>query len=754
MMKKLAILLALSTPLYAQLWSGIIDPSRAVQWQGNAGFPGNTLPDSGYTQCGSTIAAGASAATINSALAACGSNQYVLLGAGTFNLTAPINVSYYSSLKSGLVLRGSGSNSTFLVYSGSSAGSGGGCYGDVINLQGSCIYVNGGEQNVCVFAGASTTSTVTAGTYTQGATYLSITNCGSSTPATGSLSNLHVGSIIMVDQADLPNDNGKLWPCAITQVSAAGGCAGNGDGGGMRSNGPCATASGVTTCERSQVQGFVVVGITGSVVQVDQPLYLSNWATAQSPQAWFANNTVTNVGLENLSVDMTSATGFTSTVSLLACNKCWVSGIRSIDTNRSHIRLLYNTHNVIGGNVPNYMYKNQTGATVSYGFEIAGGWYNLLENNITQQITDSDPSCTSPCSGNVVDYNYDVDNAYTASNGFIVAPLFVHSGGDTMNLWEGNIGPGFGADNIHGTHNLQTLYRNLMTGWQSQCAGGACNRQTTPVTLNQGSRYMNVIGNVLGQPSFTAVYQCDVTTTPYASCTGFYQQNGVADNTIYSLGYLYNTYSVTYSFCNSTPAFSCSTVGNNDPQVPASLTRWANYDVKTNAVRFCGNSSDTGWSTTCGSTSEIPTTISPYAQAVPTLGDTSAGQGTMPSSLYYTSKPSFMGSAAWPTLGPEVTSGNLGICSGGPYAGMPATSTGQCGSGGTLATAWSGHANANAAALCYLVTMGGKPDGTGSVLAFNASACAGSAPTPGSPVGLSAIIISQNQTQRQDTEAR
>ena len=118
MMKKLAILLALSTPLYAQLWSGIIDPSRAVQWQGNAGFPGNTLPDSGYTQCGSTIAAGASAATINSALAACGSNQYVLLGAGTFNLTAPINVSYYSSLKSGLVLRGSGSNSTFLVYSG------------------------------------------------------------------------------------------------------------------------------------------------------------------------------------------------------------------------------------------------------------------------------------------------------------------------------------------------------------------------------------------------------------------------------------------------------------------------------------------------------------------------------------------------------------------------------------------------------------------------------------------------------------
>jgi len=558
-----AVFLLSSYPgLGQQLWTGILDPSRAVPWQGAAGFPGSALPDASWTQCGSTIAAGASAATINSHIAGCGSNQYVLLGPGTFNLTAPIIVSDYASLKSNLVLRGSGANSTLLVYSGSGAGSGGGCYSDIVSLEGSCIYTNGGEQNVCVFAGASTTSTVTAGTYQQGSTYLSLTNCGGSTPATGSLSNLKVGSIIMVDQADLPVDNGTLWPCAITRTSSgnSGGCAGNGDGGGMRTNGPCATASGVTTCERSQVQGFVVVGISGSVVQVDQPLYLSNWSSTQSPQAWFPNATVTNVGVENLSVDTSAASGFISTYNTLACNKCWVSGVRSVDTARSHIRMLYTTHNVI---TSNYMYKNQTGATVSYGFEIAGGWYNLLENNITQQITDSDPSCTSPCAGNVIDYNFDVDNAYTQSNGYIVPPMFLHAGGDVMNLWEGNIGPGFAGDNIHGTHHLETVYRNLLTGWQSKCAGGSCTNQTIPLQFPAGTRYMNVVGNVLGEPGYHTGYQCAaLTSNSLSNCSYAMAVNNIGDKEIYLFNYMQNTYSVTYSFCNSLPAGSCTSTKN------------------------------------------------------------------------------------------------------------------------------------------------------------------------------------------------
>jgi hypothetical protein len=738
----LVILLCFSTfPSFGQLWSGILAPGRAVDWT-QAGFPGGTLPDSAWAQCATTAcatvtAAGNSAtvAQINSALASAPSNTYVQLASGTYRFTSPLIISDYGSEKSNVVLRGAGANSTFLVYSGTAAG--GGCYNSVISLEGNCTYVNGGEENVCVFAGSSTTSTVTAGTYAQGSTYLSITNCGSSTPATGSLSNLKVGGIIMVDQLAETNDTGTIWNCAVSSTSGVPGCAGNGDGGGMRTNGPCNTT---TTCERPQAQGFVVVGINGSVVQVDQPLYLSQWRTSQRPQAWFATNTVSTVGLENLSIDTTSATGFTSTIGLSACNKCWVAGVRSIDSNRSHIRILYDTHNVVRDN---YLYKNQSGGSSSYGFEIAGGWDNLLENNITQQVTDSDPSCTGPCAGNVLDYNFDVDNAYSASNGYIVPPFFLHAGGDVMNLWEGNFGPGFSGDNIHGTHHFETVYRNTLPGWQSQCQGGACYAQTTPITLPAGDRYMNIVGNVLGQGGFHTTYQCSAQSSN-TLCSAFYATNGKADVLIYSLNYVYNTYSVSYSFCNSLPAGSCTTTGGWDPQTSAYLMRWGNFDVVTGAARFCGNSSDTGWSTICSGTSEIPTSLPLYANAVPSYGDTGAGQAAMPASFYYASKPAFLGSTPWPVAGPDVTGGNLGNCSGGPYSGMAATSSSQCGSGGTLGVAWAGHANANAAMACYLNSMVGPADGTGNVLSFNVAACypsgsIGSNP-PAPPTSLSYTV--------------
>lgn len=729
-----------------QLWSGILSPSRAVTWQGSAGFPGGVLPDAGWAQCVTTacntvLSAGNSAtvAQINAAIASAPANTYVSVGAGTFNFTSPIIISDSSSRHNNVVLRGQGANSTLFVYSGSAAGSGGGCYSDVVSLEGDCQYMNGGEENVCLFSGASTTSTVTAGVYVQGSTYLSITNCGGTTPETGSLSNLKVGGIIIVDQLNETKDTGQIWNCDTSSSAGQSACAGNGSGGGVRNNGTCNGP----TCDRSQAQGFVVVGISGSTVQVDQPLYLAQWRTSQQPQAWFATNTVTNVGVENLSVDTTNATGFVSTFNMLACNGCWVAGVRSIDSNRSHVRFILTTHSVMRDS---YLYRNQTGSSSSYGMEIAGGWYNLIENNITQQITDSDPSCTAPCAGNVLDYNFDVDNAFTAGNSIIVPPFFLHASGDVFNLWEGNIGPGFSGDNIHGTHHFETVYRNTLPGWQSQCTGGACVSQTIPITLPAGDRYMNVIANVLGEAGYHTVYQCQAITSN-TFCPQSFTQSG-KDTMIFNMGYVQNTYSVDYQFCNSLPAGSCTTTStglgadnlslNWDTQVVPYLMRWGNYDVITGAVRWCGSSSDTGWSTTCGSASEIPTTITPYANSVPTLGDTGAGQGALPASFYYSTAPSFFGTVPFPPAGPDVANGNLGNCSGGNYSGMAATATSQC-TGGTLITAWAGHSNANPAMNCYLNTMAGRPDGTGSVLSFNSASCyASNEPFP--PSGLSATV--------------
>src|SRR5271168_5173995 len=106
-------------------WSGIIAPSRAIDWSaGNAGVPGG-IPSGSWTQCGSTVAAGTSAATLNSLLAACPANTYLLLGPGTFNLNN--NILFFGI--SNVAVRGSGANSTFLVFSGQTNCNGG--YTDV-----------------------------------------------------------------------------------------------------------------------------------------------------------------------------------------------------------------------------------------------------------------------------------------------------------------------------------------------------------------------------------------------------------------------------------------------------------------------------------------------------------------------------------------------------------------------------------------------------------------------------------------------
>jgi len=66
-------------------------------------------------------------------------------------------------------------------------------------------------------------------------------------------------------------------------------------------------------------------------------------------------------------------------------------------------------------------------------------------------------------------------------------------------------------------------------------------------------------------------------------------------------------------------------------------------------------------------------------------------------------------------------SGNLGICTG-KYAGAQATASGQCTSG-TVNTAWASHATSIPAQDCFLSVINGLPDGTGSVLGFDANLC-------------------------------
>src|SRR5713101_8054274 len=101
------VFLCFSEISYGQLWSGILGSSRAVDWS----QAGSAHINDTRTQCGSTLTS-PTAASINSAIAACGANQYVLIGPGTFSMSTGISFGG----KSDVTLRGSGANSTFLNF--------------------------------------------------------------------------------------------------------------------------------------------------------------------------------------------------------------------------------------------------------------------------------------------------------------------------------------------------------------------------------------------------------------------------------------------------------------------------------------------------------------------------------------------------------------------------------------------------------------------------------------------------------------
>jgi hypothetical protein len=684
------LVLVVPSSVRAQAWAGIVDPSRAVDWT-QAGIPGG-IPSGSWTRCttgtGTSVIAAYSgtAATINTAITGCNANHYVELGAGTFNLSSGINMA------SNVALRGQGANSTFLVFTGTAS-----CgYAPTICV-GTSMPSPGDEKNVCDW---------TAG-YSPGTTVITLANCGTTTPAKGSLSNLAVGSLLILDQVDEAADTGKIWNCATLSS-----CSNDPPGGGERTNGP--TVSGISY--RSQQQTVTVTNIAGANITISPGLYMPNWRSGQVPQAWYGTTYLTNTGIENFSLDGSAVAGYN--IAVVACSKCWVKGVRSMWAGRSHITMDASAHSELRDN---YFYQSETHASVSYGVEMFwAASNNVIENNISQQITDSMPNCNGGCEGNVLAYNFSLDDEWTQSAGWMQGALYQHASGDAYNLWEGNIGPGYTADDVHGTHHFETLFRNYLIGDQNAGCGDAttanpCVKQTVPVNLYAGSRYINVIGNVLGRAGYhTAAYACVALSN--ANCPNGGASSGY-DKVIYELGYTGNGAYADTSITGYCLQPGCSTHGSYDPQVSSYLMRWGNYDVFTAAVRWCGNSSDTGWSTTCGSTSEVPTAISPYGNALPTLGDTAAGQGALPTSFYLSTKPTWWGSLPFPGIGPDITDGNI--------------------------SGVAGHANTNPAMNCYLNVMGGPANGTGNVLSFNANTCYGQqvgSQLPAPPTILNAVV--------------
>ncbi len=554
----------------AQTWSGILAPARAVDWSG-AGITGG-LPSANWTQCGSTIPAGSSAATINAALASCPANHYVQLAAGTFRLSSGINWS-----NSNVALRGMGADQTLLVFTGETSCNGLGTSVGICSNDGT--YANGPP---------STIYNWTAG-YAQGSTQITLSG------ASGIVANQ---TLVMLDQDDdgytgtqasgSSVDTGNFFVCSDQYSTKPSGC---GSEGGTNAYRP----------HRAQVQMVVPTAVSGNVLTIPAPgIYAPNWRSGQSPQAWIVQPIVRS-GLENLSVDDTSS----GSNGVLIWNgyQCWVSGVRFVETGKSAVFLFQTAHSVVQNN---YIYQSQD--SDPYGIQLEIGADNLVQNNIIQQNR-SPIVLNGPDTGSVFAYNFTILNQ-SGSNGNW--SFWNHSSGIAYDLWEGNVAAGFADDDIHGSHNMITRFRNYFTGHETGNTG-----QINPTFEAAYNRYGNLIGNVLGTSSFDDTYQ-------------------------------------EVSFDNSTSIFILG-AGNpgtspavpNDAKVMSSAMRWGNYDTVNGSARFVS--------------SEVPSGISPYGNPVPS-------STTLPASFFLSARPGWWPSTkAWPAIGPDVTGGNIANLGGHAY---------------------------------------------------------------------------------------
>jgi hypothetical protein len=778
------VLFLLLTPVtsHAQASAGIISPTRATDWS-TAGISGG-LPDASWTQYGSTIAAeGASGspvspATIISALSACSAvgEKYVLLGPGNFYLNGQISFGNSGAPASNCVLRGSGANATFLHFP-QSASNGCGGEGGNICLTGTYIYPGGGYIPANWTGGLSQGSSSIQLTFltwhastaytsaflgstviqdpaghiqavyvagTSGATIPTFNDSGSQT-TDGTMQWTDMGTAasvlpqvnltpIVLDQCNTgftdtstlggptctgtPADNGSIYVCDVAGTCAVGG------------------PSNTQRTDRDQEEVVVATAVSGSnpyTLTLDHAIVNPNWASGLAPQAWWGKNTITNAGVEDLYVDDSSSNS--PSIAIVTANKCWVARVASYDANSFHIYAYITAHTV---ERDNYIFATENAETTSYGY---GGIINgemLIENNISQQVTtpiDFDASC-STCA---VGYNFAVDN-YNLATDYQFGEVDFHAAGEGFILTEGNVGSYADPDDVHGGHQMLTFFRNFWNGYESQDAI-LPTRNVQPVSLSAYSRYMNLVGNVDGTAGIFTTYECVPAASNTAICP-------TINRAVIEADWAGNTHG---------QADVSSPPSPNDLLVLPTAMFWGNYDVLT-GTRFCGNSSDTGWSTNCGSASEIPTGISLYPNSVPTLGDTGAGQGPLPASFYtgvtaahpscgtglsFWKNPTTGTCPVYPPIGPDVTGGTILMCTSGTYQWSRVLSSTQC-AGGTSA-ADSGHDNPIPAMICYLNQMSGPPNGTGSMLTFNPEACytkdpavAGSQPI--APTGIVATV--------------
>jgi hypothetical protein len=216
-----------------------------------------------------------------------------------------------------------------------------------------------------------------------------------------------------------------------------------------------------------------------------------------------------------------------------------------------------------------------------------------IENNIIRDTRHS-IVFNGGGSGCAILYNYTMDNwesvmgTPTTPDSILSEDLIMHGAHPHMNLLEGNYVISIAGDYFHGSSSHNTLFRNYVAGKRDT---PAFSWGVWSIDVMNYSRYYNLVGNVIGQTSWTSG-----TVLANGNCSP-------PEPAAMRFG------------CTASPG------SYGDSQSYSTTTKHGNYDYIADGVTYWDGGAD----------------------------------HALKNSMYYNSKPSFFGSLAWPPFGPDVS---------------------------------------------------------------------------------------------------
>lgn len=475
-------------------------------------------------------------------------------------------------------------------------------------------------------------------------------------------------------------------------------------------------------------------GGAGSIANISRPLYYPPFTTAVkvgcdagvcSEPAGAKYNIITfptqKAGFENMKVSATGDNGASQIILMQGCLFCWVKGVQTYNTGSNsgsaHVEFMES----YGGEIRDGDYHDQrSGASgAGYGIDIFQANGDIkVENNIIRHNRHG-IIWEGGGSGTAILYNY-IDDEYTDDLTYVGSARSNHGAHPFMSLFEGNIMSHMTADDFHGSGSHIVFFRNWLWGDESGIGVPGFNPAGmsgfNAIDVYTSNPYYSFVGNVLGINGLH--------TTWSAATLRTYDGFGTNTNPVvysYAGQMQFNLTSV-----NASGVYQGTISGTNLPNGDSNGSGNQLANIIFNITGFtnpanniqCITTATSATSITCGGVATVSETHAGLATwALPSDNATSLNQGnwdmktngiafnedgtndTFAPSWYYSSQPLAWWKVAsytapWPPIGSDITGG---------------TATGS-----------NGKANMNPARACYVNVMGSPNDPTGT---FDASLC-------------------------------